>query len=334
MIEIKTIKEEFIKYADEKDIDSVQESIGEDKMLLMIQILCEKDKLHGIYSDIPDEIYHKCIGLSRSALMLFDKDPIKYHYRYIEGNNNTETTPALEFGKMFHELLLEPDKFDNTYVSDKFAFILGSRNSNKYKDAINTFKFEFPNKKIIQFKDHEQLIEMRKAIRSNDMVRFLLDTPGYIEHTIFWKDPIRKILLKCRLDKLILDTPFDDYKTRNFIIDLKSTLHVFEFESSISKYQYYVQHPWYLDGTKYALGIKDIQLLFIATDKEAPYFSRVGQLDTPSEGLGCKVARDMIDRFSNALQNGFIPKPRVETFNMPDYEYLKQENKKEIRNYE
>lgn len=331
---IKTIKDEFLRLGTSEDCQTVASKIGDDKLIAMIQVIADKGELKGIYSDISNEVYHRCTGLSKSALIMFDEDPVKFHYRYILGNKEEKKKDAFEFGTLYHEILLEPDKFYNTYVSDKFAYILGKRNSNKYKDEINRFILEFPEKKIVNCDDYEDIIKIKDAVYSNPFAETLLKAPGLVEHTIFWVDPIRKILLKCRPDKLIPNFIFDDYKTRNFIIDLKSTLEVFKFEKSISKWKYYIQHPWYSDGTKYALGIKDLQLLFIATDKEVPFYTRVGQLDIPSEGLGCLVARDMLDRFSLALQNGFIPEQRVETFSLPDYEYLKQENKKEIRNYE
>jgi exodeoxyribonuclease VIII len=334
MITIKSVKEEFLKSASDIEISKIMEAIGDDKIYLMLQFLDAKGELKGIYKDIPDHVYHRCIGLSRSGLLLFDKDPVQFHYKYILKNDEDESTDAFDFGTICHEMILNPDQFHKTYFSDKFAAILGKRTTKKYKNAIYDFKNEFPERKIIHDKIYKSLMDIKNSIYSNPFIEKILKAPGYCEHTVFWTDPISKVLLKCRPDKLILGLDFDDYKTKNFILDLKTTKEIFAFESAISKFKYYIQHPWYTDGTKYALGIKDLQLLFIAVDKRKPHYSRIGQLDIAGEGLGCTVARNMLDKFSNALQNGFIPTPRVETFNLPDYEFKYQENKKEIENHD
>lgn len=72
--------------------------------------------LDGIH-DIPNEVYHKSTGLSRSGLMEFKKSPYHYWHRYL----NPERTPAyctaaMLVGELVHALVLEPQHFDERYV--------------------------------------------------------------------------------------------------------------------------------------------------------------------------------------------------------------------------
>lgn len=291
----------------------------------LLEQMSNNGELKGIYDHIDNELYHNSVGLSKSSLLLFDKDPVKFHYKYILGNKEETKSEALKFGTLMHEILLEPNMFFDKYRTDNFALLNGSRRTKAYKESIDDFYSEFPGKVLINDEIYSKLIKIKEAVYKNPIVKMLLEAKGKAEQTIYWTDPITKILCKCRLDKLLLDYKLDDYKTTNFIVEIKSTTDVFDFEKSIAKYKYYLQDAWYRSGAKYALGIKDIQPIFIAVDKEPPFHCRIGQLDFATEGLGKKIGRTMLNKFSTALEKGFIPEPIIETFNLPDWEFKKQE---------
>lgn len=292
-----------------------------------INLLSEQGTLKGIYDDISNEDYHSCVGVSKSGLMLFDRDPVKFHYKYIKGHHVSKSTEALTFGKLLHEVLLEPEFFYNTYRSDSFALELGSRQTKVFKEAVADYLEEYPKKQIIKHDIYQKLVQIKNAVYKNPLVKQILELKGKSEQTIFWTDPTTKILCKCRLDKFVLDQNIDDYKTKNFIIEVKSTTDVFEFEHSIAKYKYYLQDAWYRAGAKFALDITDIQPIFIAIDKEEPFHCRVGQIDIVAEGLGKKVARSMLNNLSASINDGFLFKPMIETFEIPEYELRRQESK-------
>lgn len=71
---------------------------------------------NGIH-DIPNEVYHASLGLSRSGLMEFKKSPYHYWYRYINPERKPSyCTPAMKLGELVHALVLEPEYFNERYV--------------------------------------------------------------------------------------------------------------------------------------------------------------------------------------------------------------------------
>ena len=70
----------------------------------------------GIH-DIPNEVYHSSLGISRSGLMEFKKSPYHYWYRYINPERKPSyCTPAMLIGELVHALVLEPQHFAERYI--------------------------------------------------------------------------------------------------------------------------------------------------------------------------------------------------------------------------
>lgn len=70
----------------------------------------------GIY-DIPNDFYHRSLGLSRSGLMEFKKSPYHYWYKYINPERTPSyCTPAMLIGELVHALVLEPQYFFERYI--------------------------------------------------------------------------------------------------------------------------------------------------------------------------------------------------------------------------
>jgi hypothetical protein len=119
---------------------------------------------------------------------------------------------ALDFGKQFHQAVLEPEKYEEALKTDP-----------SYK------------------KNEHKIREMVKACKKNSFLCELLAAPGQVEHNHFFEEP--RYGLKCKIK-------MDKYLTRS-ILDLKSTAAKTkqEFLESIIKYGYDRQGAFYLDGT-------------------------------------------------------------------------------------
>lgn len=71
---------------------------------------------NGVH-DIPNDIYHSSLGLSRSGLMEFKKSPYHYWHRYLNPERKPSfTTPAMKLGELVHALVLEPEHFEERYA--------------------------------------------------------------------------------------------------------------------------------------------------------------------------------------------------------------------------
>lgn len=97
----------------------------------------------GIYDNITNHDYHSGPGISKSGLDLIAKSPAHYHYAVTAANDN-EPTAAQALGTAFHALLLEPEVFAATYVSEL--------RKDEYPDAID---------------DREKLVEMVRVLNES-----------------------------------------------------------------------------------------------------------------------------------------------------------------------
>jgi exodeoxyribonuclease VIII len=71
----------------------------------------------GIYSDVPNDVYHSGPGISKSGLDLIHRSPLHFQFARTAANENARApTPAQALGTAFHALLLEPEAFARDYV--------------------------------------------------------------------------------------------------------------------------------------------------------------------------------------------------------------------------
>lgn len=74
-------------------------------------------KLEDGIHDIPNDVYHASLGISRSGLMEFKKSPYHYWYRYLNPERKQSyCTPAMLIGELVHTLVLEPQHFAERYI--------------------------------------------------------------------------------------------------------------------------------------------------------------------------------------------------------------------------
>ena len=69
----------------------------------------------GVIKNLPEHLYHKSKGLSRSAVVQA-KSTISNFLDYLESERTV--TPAMEFGTDVHCAILEPEKFQSNYVAE------------------------------------------------------------------------------------------------------------------------------------------------------------------------------------------------------------------------
>lgn len=104
----------------------------------------------GIYDNITNHDYHKGPGISKSGLDLIAQSPAHYYHAKNAANDN-EPTAAQAFGTAFHTLLLEPEVFAATYVSEL--------RKDEYPDAID---------------DREKLVEMVRVLNESRLPKLSL----------------------------------------------------------------------------------------------------------------------------------------------------------------
>jgi hypothetical protein len=60
--------------------------------------------------------YYQNSAISQSAIKVFLNSKEEYHYVCVQGNRTESKASFFEFGKLYHTMFLEPDKFKSDYV--------------------------------------------------------------------------------------------------------------------------------------------------------------------------------------------------------------------------
>lgn len=196
--------------------------------------------------------------LSFSSLKAFIKSP-KDFIDYKMGD--VEEKPQMEYGKMLHCLVLEPDQFDTRYFPlDDTSIIeeIGGakpRGTNKYKEWVVTQETEANGRIMVKTADYE----LAKKVAHN--VKF-----NRASSTILMLAPVREQLI---------EWTYMDFKWKGFIdgkgerirFDLKSMQDARnrKAQREISENLFYLQQAMYKIGDN---GAKDDDTYIIAVDKK------------------------------------------------------------------
>ena len=187
-----------------------------------------------------DSFYYGHLGkhaLSSSSVKLLQTSPKKYHY--ITKYGQTETSPALRAGHLFHTAILEPEK----YSQIKFIEVQ-SRNAKKFKDAVEEYGECFTAK---ERSENERLID-----------------------AFFKNEQALQLITDCQTEVPAIgnidDVPFRgkaDVLSKTGIVDLKTTTDIRAFPYSAKKYGYDIQVYIYCQ----LFNIPFTEFTFIALDK-------------------------------------------------------------------
>jgi hypothetical protein len=213
----------------------------------MNKIITLLDGTEYIYKDIikkldDDDFYYGELGknaLSSSAIKLLVDSPKKYHY---VTNYAQLETQGLRDGKLLHQLVLEPHKFDSNIFVD-----VQSKNTKKYKEALAKHGVVYTQK---EKEDAERLAD---ALLKNDMAvslladsRFEVAQIGYVDDWVF----------RGKADVL---------SNGGTIIDLKTTTDIKGFKYAAAKYGYEIQVYVYCK----LFGINYFDFKFLVIDKSS-----------------------------------------------------------------
>ena len=273
----------------------------------------------GIFSDVPNEEYHFGKGISKSGLDLINRSPAHY---ITNKKHPRPPTDALDIGRAFHCLVLEPHVFDEEFVCEPSdaprrptsAQLDAKKKSDKALISINywdAWEKENINKTVITNKpgknafwkpgDWATIHNMRDAILAHPTASILLNPDdGEAELTCYWIDPMTYKLCKCRPDFY--------NQAHNVIVDLKSTIDASytEFAKSVGKYRYNVQDSFYTDGAKSA-GMKVDAFVFVAVEKEPPYGVGIYILDKEDKRIGRTMYENDLDAYKQCHDNDEWP---------------------------
>lgn len=233
--------------------------------------------------------YRKKEGISSSDLKRMMKSMA--HWKYYHDNPEDSDTEALQFGRAYHKLMLEPDDFDNEFiVSPKF-----DRRTKEGKVAYEDFQKKADGKEVINEETYQKLLEMQVALYNTPFVKLLIK--GEHEKSFFWKDETTGIPCKCRPDS------FGKIKDQYVAIDLKTTndAETDKFMKDALKFGYDIQACHYCEGLESTYK-KPFKFIFIAQEKTAPYLVNVLEADDYFMASGRELRSKLLDEYKKALE--------------------------------
>lgn len=226
------------------------------------------------YTDMTNETYHADRNaISRSVVGTILKAGTATA-RW-ELDHQTQATGAMEFGSAFHCAMDPTDSFESKYMRSA----PGARNTKAYKDAQAVLDAAYPDAVFLKPAEYQMLKDMRERVYSHPVVSWLLDGSLASENSFFWDEPRTGVPLKCRPDLLNV--------TEGWIIDWKTTTDASKrgFASSVSKFYYHLQVPWYQQGVMQFFD-KPFRFAFVCVEKHPPYNVAVYTLPPVWEGYG------------------------------------------------
>lgn len=202
------------------------------------------DKNDLISKMYDDEFYYGYLAsavLSSSSLKDLLKSPKVYYNSLIRENDND--SQALRDGHLFHQSILEIDKFsENTFVDVK------SKATKLYKEAVESSN----GKKVYTESERLNALRLRDAFMRNDEIREMIEACDY-EIPIVGE---------------VMDMPFRgkaDAVCDSFLLDLKTTTDIHSFYYSAKKWHYDIQV--YLYCNLFGIDYKDF--FFAVIDKQS-----------------------------------------------------------------
>jgi hypothetical protein len=281
-------------------------------LLIQLQTLHDKGELHGMFPNIPNEVYHHpdCPGVSKSNLDSVNKS-YNHYLQSIENARKEQEEPDFKdkffVGTAFHTIVLEPELFDKTYACPPIQPKFDRRTKEGkagYEEwvsrVLEPWEAENAGKARITEELMTQLNSMRNSVLAHAKIRNIIENSAK-EVTFFWRDAKTGLTCRCRPDAISMEY--------GIVLDLKSTAMGADFVSfrrAMANYNYDKQAAFYLDGVKAVTG-RDMQFIFCATEKEAPFGTQAFLAIEPIIDVGRQLYRKSLDKIS-AVHQGKEPK--------------------------
>jgi exodeoxyribonuclease VIII len=225
----------------------------------------EKDNCLKGFFRVTSEDYHAGPGLSKSGLAELLKSDLHFK-KYTEGSS--KRTKSMEVGAALHTLLLEPQLYNEEYVTQPEDM---RKNTKAYKEWFTENKVG--KKTVLTHGEKKTVNDMVAQLCASSRAMALLS--GDSETAIYTKDEVSGLTLKCRPDVI--------HRKLGTLVDLKTTKDASPsgFDREVYTYKYHMQAALYLDICNAELPEEIDTFVFVAIDKTAPY--GVGLYQLPPE---------------------------------------------------
>lgn len=252
----------------------------------------------GIYYDILGEDFAQWDAVSQRRLLDIRRSPSHCRF-FLDHPEYRPKTPAMEFGVLLHEAVLEPEKFDSTRVCEPG----GDRRKKEYKAEV--LYLQRAGKSPVNRTDWNKIMMMRDKVRNNPDAMALL-IKSETEVSAICEDPETGLKLKARPDIVLADS--------GILGDLKTVQSgaLRDMERNMAMSGWHIQAAHYLHTMNYAemqsaqKGIYQ-HFLVVAVESNAPFETAVYALDQAALEVGDLQFRKYLNKYAECLKTDNWP---------------------------
>ncbi len=281
----------------------------------------------GMYSGIPDEVYHAdrgSLSSSGARALLAPSCPEIFRHQQLEP---PAPKPQYDFGHVAHKFVLG----EGSEIAELDPAIHGlNKDGSPSKSPTSTAMWQEAAEAARQRGQIPMHIaEVAKAramaakVREHPLAAALL-ADGTPELSGYWRDPETGVRLRFRPDWLP-----NPGRGRLIVVDYKTatSAHPGHFARAAADYGYHQQVPWYLDGLAACDIADDAAFVFIVQSKTPPFPVSVIELKPDDIELGRRRNRKAIDLYAACAAHDHWPDygQGVHSVSLPSYAVYQQE---------
>lgn len=249
----------------------------------------------GIVYGLPEREYHAPKDeLSSTGAKLILDSPAKFKHQILDGNRIYRS--GFDLGTAVHTKVLGVGSRFITYPDEHLT---KSGNVSTKSETVAWAEQQRASGRIILPPNEATIVDaMAESVLAHPLARKLFEREGRPEVSVF--DDVLGVKRRGRFDYL----PHEG----GYAIDLKTTVDASNggFARSAAKYGYHIQRAHYLDILHRVTG-RDLDMRFIAVEKEAPYLVNVHSLNEQFAEMGQQEALEAVDVYRRCLETGEWP---------------------------
>lgn len=227
----------------------------------------------GFYRDMPFDDYAAIDAVNASTLKGFSRTPAHVLHELQTGGK--DRTPSLDLGWLFHVAVLEPERFESSFVVPPRV----DRRTKVGKAIWAEFEAANPGKEFIDTADLEKILAMKKSLSAHPTAGPFFSGRGFNEVSILWEDREHGLIEKARIDRVgfINEWPI--------VGDLKiaKDAGLRAWERAVMLYGYDISAVHYLAGLETLVpvpaGNPFRRFVFFVVENEPPYLVACYELD-------------------------------------------------------
>jgi len=263
--------------------------------------------------DIPEDEYHAdTTRISASMIkMMHAKTPAHVYDAFFAPDREQPESAALDFGRMFHAAVLEPETFDDKYMVMPEGLDRRTKEGKAlWADILASGKQAVASDKFNDVK------KMAANIHKLPIWSKIMDNNPQFEKTVMTEN--RRI----RMD--IFVEPCDDFP-RGLIVDLKSCVDAspYRFGYDCNKLGYHIQAAYYCDVVFNKTGgwIPDFTIL--ASEKTRPFIAKAYEVGQVERNIGWQIAYSAYEKLVGCMAKNEWPAygDDIEPIALPTFAY-------------